>query len=181
MEKFQFLKDTDDNHLYSPARGRYFKLFLDDDQQTLLQIGETDDYFYFTIMLKENYLKNSHSLIISPTSVLYSPLCDLLSDFKEIEVMEEGSPERKSISFKKEPNQIEIKFTLTDQEKVFYTIELANLRRLGDTKFKTLSPQRQLTNEEQYKLESSFKYKFKARIHNLLDRLEESTCENFPS
>ena len=132
-------------------------------------IGETDDYFYFTIALKEGCLKNKYSVTINEESAIFEYLKKLMKGFKLIDVFEEGSPERKSLEFEKRKGAIEIAFNLTDEERVFYTIEFANLRRLGDTRFKNIVKDKGAFDVED---EREFRYKFKVRLHNLLDDLE---------
>ena len=175
MDKFKFEKDNEE---YSTSKGRVFKYFFNNGEQGLLQIGETDDYFYFTIMLKEKYLKDSFTLVIEQDNLIYEVLNNFIKGFETITVKEEGSPEQKTIGFKKIKNKIEIVFGLTEEEKVFFTIELANLRRLGDTRFAELVPTKQLNEQEFYEMEFEFRYKFKARIHRMLDELD-NICENF--
>lgn len=170
MEKLEFKKDKEE---YSSSKGRYLKYFFEKPEQGLFQIGETDDYFYFTIMLKDGYLRNNYSLTIEENDFLYDSMCEFLEGYTNIEVMEEGSTERKSIGFIKNKESIEIVFNLTEEEKAFYTIELANLRRLGDTRFSKLVPSKNLTEKETHEAEFSFRYEFKGRIHKLLDQLEK--------
>ena len=87
-------------------------------------------------------------------------------------------PIQKHIEFVKNQENIEIVFHLNAEEKAFYTIELANLRRLGDTRFKKLVTEKKLSDSEFYELESRFRYKFKARIHALLDAVELDYTNN---
>ena len=86
--------------------------------------------------------------------------------------MEEGTNEKKSISFAKNKNKIQIQFNLTNEERLFYSIELANLQRLGDTRFAKLIPIRNYNKKDFFEIESSFRHEFKARIHKMLDNLE---------
>ena len=169
MEKIEFKKDEE---TYSSSKGRYLKYFFEKETSGLFQIGETDDYFYFTIMLREGYLKDEFKLTINEKDELFDHFSTFLKGFSCIEVMEEGTPEKKSVAFVKNENNIEIIFNLTEEEKVFYSIELANLRRLGDTRFAKLVPTKSMTEQEFYEMESTFRYKFKTRIHQMLDELE---------
>ncbi|MFQ6724236.1 MAG: hypothetical protein ACLRFE_02760, partial [Clostridia bacterium] len=150
--------------------------FNQNDDNGLIIIGETDDYFYFTIALQEGTLSDKYSLTLSQDSKIYFPLSKILSGFKVIDVFEEGTPERKSLSFEKLDSDIKLTFNLTNEPKVFYTIEFANLRRLGDARF------RNLIKEGKEKLdvdtESDFRYKFKVRLHNLLNDLEDVCINN---
>lgn len=175
MEKIEFKKDEES---YSSSKGRYLKYFFEKETSGLFQIGETDDYFYFTIMLRDGYLKNEFKLTINEQDVLYEYFSTFLKGFSYIEVMEEGTPEKKSITFIKNENNIEIIFKLTEEEKVFYSIELANLRRLGDTRFAKLVPTKNMSEQEFYEMESTFRYKFKTRIHQMLDELENKYKTN---
>ena len=169
MERYKFFKDDEG---YSTSRGRWCKYFFNQNNEDgLLIIGETDDYFYFTISLKEGLIKDRFTINIDEASLMYNPLNQLLSGFKIIDVFEEGTPERKSLSFEKADMGIKVIFNLTNEEKVFYTIEFANLRRLGDTRFKNL-----VNDNEKlagYEDEKDFRYKFKVRLHHLLDELEK--------
>lgn len=160
---------------YSTSRGRWVKCLFDKGD-SLMIIGETDDYFYFTLMLREGYLAHEYSVEISMDDEMYNPLVKLLEGFKLIEVLEEGTPEGKSLSFEKGEDCIHIVFHLTEEERAFYTIEFANLRRLGDTKFKNITfDEADLSDvcnpREEFIRE--FRYNFKVRLHNLLNELEE--------
>ncbi len=169
MEKIVFAKDDE---AYSTSRGRWCKYFFNQNHQDgLVVIGETDDYFYFTLSLKDGVLKDEYCITISQDSAIYNPLSKVLKGFKLIDVFEEGTPERKSLKLQKHNKDIQIVFSLTSEERVFYTIEFANLRRLGDTRFKDVV----LDNKnKQFDVEAEreFRYKFKVRLHNLLDDLE---------
>lgn len=170
MEQFDFVNDKDE---YSTSRGRYFKYFFNNNgQEGLLIIGETDDYFYFTISLRKGYLKDRFNLEVRTNNLLYNKLVNLINGYESIGVYEEGTPEKKSICFQKSNGPIEIIFNLTSEERPFYTIELANLRRLGDTRFVKLVPEGECSEKEFYEMKETFRYKFKARIHKLLDELE---------
>ena len=173
MEKLKFYKD---NETYSTSRGRWCKYFFNQSNQYgMLMMGETDDYFYFTISLKEGVLSDKYSINITNRSALYKALSQVVQGFKIIDVLEEGTPERKSLRFEKQKDDIKIIFNLTDEERVFYTIEFANLRRLGDTRFKDLvfEDGRNFDVED----ERDFRYKFKVRLHNMLNDLEQQYCE----
>ena len=169
MEKVEFYK-KDEGALCSNARWcKYF--FKNNSNYGLMMIGETDDYFYFTISLKDGMLKNNYNINISQDSIMYNTFNRLVTGFKVIDVMEEGSPEGKSLCFKNQNNSIDITFNLIDEERVFYTIEFANLRRLGDTRFKSL-----ITNDDaeyDVEIEREFRYKFKVRLHQMFDELEK--------
>lgn len=168
MEKLRLYKDDE---TYSTSRGRWCKYFFNQaNQDGMLMIGETDDYFYFTIALKEGVLRDKYSININNCSVLYQALSQVLDGFKIVDVFEEGTPERKSLRFEKQKDNIKIIFNLTDEERVFYTIEFANLRRLGDTRFKNIIKDNGLLDIED---EREFRYKFKVRLHYLLDDLEK--------
>ena len=93
-----------------------------------------------------------------------------MKGFKLIDVFEEGTPERKSLCFEQLDDSIHIVFNLTNEERVFYTIEFANLRRLGDTRFKNIVTE----NTDKFDIEDDreFRYKFKVRLHHMLDELE---------
>ena len=169
MEKFKFCKD-DEN--YSSSKGRWAKYFFNQGKdEGLIIIGETDDYFYFTLSLKDGILKNKYSISISQDSILYYPLNNLLNGFKLIDVFEEGTSEKKSLSFEKLNDEIYIVFNLTNEERVFCTIEFANLRRLGDTRFKNIIVDN-VKNKFDIEDNREFRYKFKVRLHYLLDELE---------
>lgn len=168
MERFKFSKD---NEQYSTSRGRWAKYFFNKGKdEGLILIGETDDYFYFTLSLKEGMLKNHYSLDIKNDSALFNPLQKLLQGFKLIDVMEEGSTERKSLCFQQHNDSVKLIFNLTEEERVFYTIEFANLRRLGDTRFRQVIMQ----NSDKFDIEDEreLRYGFKVRLHKLLDELE---------
>lgn len=167
MEKYEFFKDEGN---YSTSRGRWCKCFFNQNNEYgLMIIGETDDYFYFTISLKDGVLKDKYSIVINENDSIYNLLNQLLKGFRLIDVLEEGTPEKKSLCFEREGDDIKITFNLTNEEKVFYTIEFANLRRLGDTRFKDLVMDKRQFNIED---ERDFRYKFKVRLHYLLDGLE---------
>lgn len=169
MEKIKFSADGGD---YSTSRGRWCKYFFNQSNQVgLMTIGETDDYFYFTLSLKEGVLKEKYSITLDKDSIMYYPLHQMLNGFSLIDVFEEGTPEKKSLCFEKNNDNIKITFNLTAEERVFYTIEFANLRRLGDTRFKNLVSENK--NEMDIETESDFRYKFKVRLHKLLDELED--------
>ena len=173
MERCKFFKD-DEN--YSSSRGRWCKYFFNyNDQDALIIVGETDDYFYFTISLREGLLKDKYSINIDEKSIIYSALNNLLKGFKLIDVFEEGTPEKKSLCFEKEGKDIKLTFNLTSEENVFCTIEFANLRRLGDTRFRNL----QTYNNKPLNVdaERDFRYNFKVRLHHLMDELE-IVCQN---
>ena len=166
--KFYNERNKDD---YSTSRGRWCKYFFDQNNQSgLMLIGETDDYFYFTISLKDGFLKDKYSLTLNDNSMLYEQFDKLLKGFKLMDVYEEGTPEKKSLCFIKGEGSIKIVFNLTSEEKVFSTIEFANLRRLGDTRFKNLITEgkRELNVDDI----RDFRYQFKVRIHRMLDDLE---------
>lgn len=166
MEKIKFYKDGEE---YSSSRGRWCKYFFNQNNKDgLVIIGETDDYFYFTIALRDGTLKDKYDIVIDNKSVMYEHFNKILDGFKLIDVFEEGSPERKSLCFERLNNEIKVQFNLTNDEKVFYTIEFANLRRLGDTRFKNLIFESGSTMED----ERDFRYKFKVRLHKMLDDLE---------
>ncbi len=168
MERLKFSKD---NEQYSTSRGRWAKYFFNQGKdEGLIAIGETDDYFYFTLSLREGVLKDKYLVEIPTDSVMYNPLNNVLKGFKLIDVFEEGSPERKSLCFEKQKDCINIIFNLTDEERVFYTIEFANLRRLGDTRFKNVAMDNKTEFDIEY--EREFRYKFKVRLHHMLDELE---------
>ena len=100
MERLKFNKD---NEQYSTSRGRWVKYFFNQGQgEGLMIMGETDDYFYFTLSLREGVLKDKYLIQISSDSVIYNPLNKLLNGFKLIEVFEEGTPEKKSLCFEKD-------------------------------------------------------------------------------
>lgn len=169
MEKIKFHKD--DSGEYSTSRGRWCKYFFNqDNQDALIIFGETDDYFYFTLALKDGLLKDKFDITINDGSVMYQHFSKLVAGFKLIDVLEEGSPERKSLAFEKMDNAIKVTFNLTSEQKVFYTIEFANLRRLGDTRFKNLI----IDNDDTANIEQErdFRYKFKVRLHNMMNDLE---------
>ena len=173
MERLKFFKE---NENYSTSRGRWCKYFFNQNNEDgLIIIGETDDYFYFTISLKEGMLQDNYIIDLDENSLLYDPLNQLLQGFKLVDVFEEGSPERKSLCFEKQDKHIRLTFNLTPEQKVFYTIEFANLRRLGDTRFKNLVTDNKTTVD--IEVEREFRYKFKVRLHHLLDGLE-ILCEN---
>lgn len=162
-----------DSENYSTSRGRWAKYFFNQSQdEGLIIIGETDDYFYFTLSLKDGMLKDKYSIKISNDSVMYQPLNKVLKGFKLIDVFEEGTPEKKSLTFEKLDNEILIMFNLTNEERVFYTIEFANLRRLGDTRFKNIIVDND-KNKFDVEDDRDFRYKFKVRLHYLLDDLEQ--------
>lgn len=168
MERLKLSKDDEQ---YSTSRGRWAKYFFNQGKdEGLITIGETDDYFYFTLSLKEGVLKDKYLIEIPSDSVMYNPLNNVLNGFKLIDVFEEGSPERKSLCFEKQKDDINITFNLTEEERVFYTIEFANLRRLGDTRFRQVITQ----NGDIFDIEDEreLRYGFKVRLHKLLDELE---------
>ena len=168
MERFKFVKDSED---YSTSRGRWAKYFFNQGKdECLMIVGETDDYFYFTIMLKDGVLKDKYLVNIPQDSIVYNAFKNVAKGFKLIDVFEEGSAERKSLTIQKQDNAIQIVFNLTEQERVFYTIEFANLRRLGDTRFKNIIKDNGVFDVED---ERDFRYKFKVRLHYLLDELEK--------
>ena len=138
---------------------------------TIIIFGETDDYFYFTLSLKEGFLKDRFEITLNNESVMYQHFNKLLQGFKLIDVYEEGSPERKTLAFEKVDETIKIIFNLTPEQKVFYTIEFANLRRLGDTRFKNLIMEND--DEANIEVERDFRYKFKVRLHNMMNDLED--------
>ena len=178
MYKFTYSKD---NETYSSSRGRYAKLiFGENNLDNFLQISETDDYFCFTIMQREGSLQGEHCLSITDDLPLYHPLINFMDGFEYIEIMEEGSPERKSIGFKISENNIKVIFNLTNQEKVFQSIELANLRRLGDTRFAKLIPSNKLNEKDFYEMESTFRHKVKVRLHTMMDELEAAYNSELP-
>ena len=169
MERLIF---TNDLERYSTSRGRWAKYFFNQGKDVgLITIGETDDYFYFTLSLKEGVLKDNYLVQIPSDSVMYNPLSNVLKGFKVIDVFEEGTPERKSLCFAKVDGGIKLTFNLTQEERVFYTIEFANLRRLGDTRFKNIVPDNQI-GEFDIEDDREFRYKFKVRLHHLLDELD---------
>ncbi len=171
MEIFKFFKDNED---YATSRGRWAKYFFNQSgDEGLIVLGETDDYFYFTLSLRQGALKDRYSINFSQDSILYKPLNNILDGFKLIDVLEEGTPERKSLCFAKGDGNIKLTFNLTQEERVFYTIEFANLRRLGDTRFKNLVDENGKQNQD-IEIEREFRYKFKERLHNMLDELERS-------
>ena len=169
MERLKF---SIDDESYSTSRGRWCKYFFNqNNKDALMIIGETDDYFYFTISVRDGMLKDKYCIKLNQGSVMYEPMSKLLSGFETIDVFEEGSPERKSLCFAKCKNGIKITFNLTDEERVFYTIEFANLRRLGDTRFKNLVVEGD--KKLDVEIERDFRYKFKVRLHKLLDELND--------
>ena len=169
MERLKFFKDNED---YATSRGRWAKYFFNQlGDEGLIVIGETDDYFYFTLSLRQGTLKDRYSINFSQDSILYNPLNNILDGFKLIDVLEEGTPERKSLCFAKGDGGINLTFNLTQEERVFYTIEFANLRRLGDTRFNHLICENGKQNQD-IETEREFRYKFKVRLHNMLDELE---------
>lgn len=172
MERLKFYKDDD---AYSTSRARWCKYFFNQSNQDgMLMIGETDDYFYFTISLKEGVLKNKYVIDINKDSKLYRSFNKVVTGFRVIDVLEEGTPEKKSLRLEKLDDMIKLTFNLTEQERVFYTIEFANLRRLGDTRFKDLifEDGRGFDVED----ERDFRYKFKVRLHNMFNDLEQQYC-----
>lgn len=175
MERIEFVNDKNKS---SALKGRWFRYFFNKNNiERLLMIGETDDYFYFTIMQKNGYIKGKYTINIDSEDFLFNALSSFIDGYECIEIMEEGSPEKKSIEFCKNNNSIDIVFNLTDEERVFNTIELANLRRLGDTRFGKLVPTVELEEKEFYEMESKFRYKVKSRIHHMLDEMEISYQE----
>ena len=173
MEKIKFYKDNGEE--YSTSRGRWCKYFFNrDNKYGLIIMGETDDYFYFTICLKEDLLKDKYSLTIDNESLMYKHFDKLTKGFKLIDVFEEGSPERKSLCLEKADKDIQLTFNLANEEKPFYTIEFANLRRLGDTKFKNLifTNENLLDDKNRYEFISDFRYRFKVRLHEMMNDLE---------
>ena len=174
MEKIRFYKDGDSE--YFTSRGRWCKYFFDHNETLgLIIIGETDDYFYFTLSLREGVLKDKLSITIDDKSLMYEHFDKLISGFKLIDVFEEGTPEQKSLCLQKLDHNIQIDFNLTSDEKVFCTIEFANLRRLGDTRFKNIIKQNGVFGVED---EREFRYKFKVRLHNMMDDLQRLYKQN---
>lgn len=178
MYKFTYSKDND---TYSSSRGRYAKLiFGENNLYNFLQISETDDYFCFTIMQRDGVLKDKLCITIANDLPLYRPLINFMDGFEYIEIMEEGSPEGKSIGFKTGSNKIEMIFNLTNHEKVFQSIELANLRRLGDTRFAKLIPSNKLNEKDFYEMKNTFRHKVKVRLHTMMDELEAAYNSELP-
>lgn len=173
MERLQIHKDNGD---YSTSRGRWCKYyFTQHGEDGLIIIGQTDDYFYFQLSLKDGTLSDKYSLTLNQDSKMYIPLSEVLSGFKVIDVFEEGTPERKSLCFEKFDNAIKLTFNLTNEPRVFYTIEFANLRRLGDTRFRNLIEENK--DGVDFETERDFRYKFKVRLDELLNKLEK-VCDN---
>ena len=68
MEKLKLSKD---NEQYSTSRGRWAKYFFNQGKdEGLITIGETDDYFYFTLSLKEGVLKDKYLIQIPSDRVM---------------------------------------------------------------------------------------------------------------
>lgn len=171
MDRFEFKKDGNEEYLTS--RGRSLKYYSERNNAVLL-IGESDDYFYFTLMkTDENPLNEQFSLDIDKENILYKPFEIVIENFDSLEVMEEGTPEKKSLEFKKNENSIQLIFNLTKADQLFQTIEFANLRRLGDTKFKKIEPSE--NNEDCHKILylTKLRYEFKVRLHKMLDEIEK--------
>lgn len=175
MDRYEFIKD---NEKYSTSRSRKIKYYFE-KINTILTMGESDDYFYFTLMkTDENALEHQFSLEIDRNNILFQPLMIILEQLQAIEVMEDGTPEQKSIEFRRCEEGIQLIFNLKTNENLFKTIEFSNLRRLGDTKFKKIIPSKNKEEINDILFLTRLKYEFKERLHSCLDEIEKTISLN---
>ena len=174
MEKYRYKIDKRDEE-YFTFSGRWFDyIYGENKPEYALRIGETADYFYFTITALYDELGDEFDVNIGKDNIMYNEFNKLLKGFYLLDVCEEGTPERKSLEFKKQKDNIQIKFkNIPEHRTSFCTIEFANVRRWGDTRFvdvKSISDANFYGNLQKM---GKFRYEFKERLHNMFNVLEE--------
>lgn len=175
MEKYRYMKDKE-NDEYFTFRGRWFDYIYGKDKiEYALRIGETIDYFYFTITALYSDLSENFTVDITPSNAMYNAFNMLMEDFCILDVMEEGTPEKKSLEFKKSKDNIKLTFkNMPSAPKSFCTVEFANIRRWGDTRFANIVSTKEKDFAENPIKVGDFRYEFKGRLHYMFDELEDS-------
>ena len=101
MEKYRYKIDKESEE-YFTFRGRWFDyIYGENSPEYALRLGETTDYFYFTITALHNELGENFDIDITKENIMYDAFNNLMKEFYLIDVKEEGTAERKTLEFKK--------------------------------------------------------------------------------
>lgn len=172
MEKFRYRVDRS-NEEYFTFKGRWADYIWGKDKpEYALRMGETTDYFYFTIISLNKDLDKQFKIDIVKDCIIYEPISKLIEGFKLIDVNEEGTPERKTLQFQTNNDGIQLTFKNMVNKGCFCTIEFANARRFGDTRFcniVAIDDNNFFNNPIKV---GDFRYEFKKRLHYMFDEFE---------
>lgn len=173
MEKFRYSVDRTSEE-YFTFRGRWADyIWGESGPEYALRMGETTDYFYFTITSLYKDLGENFEIDITKDCIIFDILNRFIEGFELLDVKEEGTPERKTLEFKRHNQGIKITFKNMINKGCFCTIEFANARRFGDTRFANIISIDDKSFFQNPIKVGDFRYEFKQRVHYMFDDLEK--------
>lgn len=103
-------------------------IYSENNNKKCLRLCEDNDYFSFTVFSPDSKMLGSQVIKIDNANPIFLPFMRLLNNVSFVEILEEGTDEGKTISFKNNNNSIDIIFSLNKNPVNVTSVSITNVR-----------------------------------------------------